>query len=82
MIRREMLHFVHTRHQFLVSKEHSRLAQARTVLITNVPEELASEHDLRTFCSFVPGGVDKVWLFRDTNVCTVSHYHSLIAELI
>jgi hypothetical protein len=54
------------RHQFLISKSHSRLAQARTVLITPVPEELANEQDLRTFASFVPGGIDKVWMYRDT----------------
>lgn len=65
MVRREMLHFVHMRHQFLISVSHSRLAQARTVLITSVPNELANEHDLRTFASFVPGGVDKVWILRD-----------------
>lgn len=66
MIRREMMHFIHMRHQFLISASHSRLAQARTVLITSVPEELANEHDLRTFTSFVPGGVDKVWILRDS----------------
>lgn len=66
MIRREMAYFVHLRHQFLISHSHSRLAQARTVLITSVPDELANERDLRTFASFVPGGVDRVWLFRDT----------------
>ncbi|KAG6857786.1 hypothetical protein H0H87_004202 [Tephrocybe sp. NHM501043] len=65
MIRREMLHFVHMRHQFLISKSHSRLAQARTVLITSLPDELATEHDLRTFASFVPGGVDNVWILRE-----------------
>ncbi|KAK7031452.1 hypothetical protein R3P38DRAFT_2923651 [Favolaschia claudopus] len=68
MIRREMLHFVDVRHKFLVSKSHSRLAQARTVLITNVPDELANEHDLRLFASFVPGGIDRVWLYRDTKL--------------
>ncbi|KAJ6594223.1 DUF221 family protein [Mycena capillaripes] len=68
MIRREMLHFVDIRHKFLISKSHSRLAQARTVLITNVPDELANEHDLRLFASFVPGGIDRVWIYRDTKV--------------
>ncbi|KAF9567911.1 DUF221-domain-containing protein [Agrocybe pediades] len=67
MIYHEMLHFVHMRHQFLISKSHSRLPQARTVLITSVPEELANEQDLRLFASFVPGGVDKVWMYRDTS---------------
>ncbi|KAG5729523.1 hypothetical protein E4T56_gene4603 [Termitomyces sp. T112] len=65
LIRHEMLHFVHVRHQFLISQSHSRLAQARTVLITSVPDEIATEHDLRTFASFVPGGVDNVWILRD-----------------
>ncbi|KAG7093058.1 hypothetical protein E1B28_009350 [Marasmius oreades] len=66
MVGREMSHFVHMRHEFLISSTYSRLAQARTVLITSVPEELANEHDLRQFASFVPGGVDKVWIYRDT----------------
>lgn len=66
MIQREMAHFVHMRHQFLISKSHSRLPQARTVLITAVPSELANERDLRLFASFVPGGIDKVWIYHDT----------------
>ncbi|KAG6920077.1 hypothetical protein DXG01_010145 [Tephrocybe rancida] len=53
------------RHQFLISKSHSRLAQARTVLITSLPDELATERDLRTFASFVPGGIDNVWILRE-----------------
>lgn len=73
MIRREMEHFIHMRHQFLISKSHSRLPQARTVLITSVPEELANDHDLRTFASFVPGGVDRVWIYRDTKVSVAIH---------
>lgn len=75
-----MMHFIHMRHQFLISKSHSRLPQARTVLITSVPEELANDHDLKTFASFVPGGVDKVWIYRDTKVCPLDRYfwHSLL----
>ncbi|TFK25546.1 DUF221-domain-containing protein [Coprinopsis marcescibilis] len=66
LIYREMVHFVQLRHQFLLSHSHSRLAQSRTVLVTSVPDELGNESDLRTFASFVPGGVDKVWLYHDT----------------
>ncbi|KIY74044.1 DUF221-domain-containing protein [Cylindrobasidium torrendii FP15055 ss-10] len=66
LVRHEMLHFIHMRHQFLISKEHSRLPQARTVLLTSVPDELATDHDMRQFASFIPGGVDRVWFFRDT----------------
>jgi calcium permeable stress-gated cation channel len=61
-----MSHFVHMRHQFLLSPSHSAHAQARTVLLTSVPDEIANEHDMRQFASFVPGGVDKVWIYRDT----------------
>ncbi|KAL1686821.1 hypothetical protein GGG16DRAFT_63488 [Schizophyllum commune] len=66
MLRREMNHFVRARHQFLLSDYHQRLPQSRTVLITNVPEELASEKAMHTFASFIPGGIDRVWLYRDT----------------
>jgi len=66
MIYREMKSFVDLRHDFLLSKSHSNLAQARTVLVTAVPDELSTEHDLRTFASFVPGGVDRVWMYRDS----------------
>jgi hypothetical protein len=66
LLRREMLRFLHLRHQFLISKSHSKLAQAKTVLITSLPEkDLITEADLRTFASFVPGGVAKVWVYRD-----------------
>ncbi|KAJ7647051.1 DUF221 family protein [Roridomyces roridus] len=68
LIRREMLLFLDMRHAFLISRAHSRLPQARTVLITNVPDELANEHDLRLFASFVPGGIDRVWIYRDTRI--------------
>lgn len=65
LIRRELLIFVHARHQFLVSRSHSHLAQAKTVLITSMPDELCEEKALRQFCSFVPGGINKVWIYRD-----------------
>jgi len=75
MIRREMIHFVHMRQQFLLSKSHSRLAQARTVLVTSVPDELANEHDMRLFAGFVPGGIDRVWFFRDTKACLCANLY-------
>ncbi|KAG9099222.1 hypothetical protein FS749_001789 [Ceratobasidium sp. UAMH 11750] len=65
LIRRELLIFVHARHQFLISRSHSHLAQAKTVLITSMPDELCSDKELREFCGFVPGGVDKIWIYRD-----------------
>jgi hypothetical protein len=66
MIYRELKYFVHLRHEFLLSKSHTKLPQSRTVLVTAIPDELSTEHDLRTFASFVPGGVDKVWMYRDS----------------
>ncbi|KAG8729091.1 hypothetical protein FRC11_009507 [Ceratobasidium sp. 423] len=65
LIRRELLIFVHARHQFLISRSHSHLAQAKTVLITSMPDELCEEKALRQFCAFVPGGINKVWIYRD-----------------
>jgi calcium permeable stress-gated cation channel len=58
--------FVHMRHQFLISKSHSRQANARTVLITNLPGDLSTDHDLREWASFVPGGIERTWVYRDT----------------
>ncbi|KAG8739154.1 hypothetical protein FRC12_016411, partial [Ceratobasidium sp. 428] len=65
LIRRELLISVHARHQFLIARYHSHLAQAKTVLITSMPDELCSEEELRKFCAFVPGGIEKVWIYRD-----------------
>lgn len=64
-MRRELLIFVHLRHQFLVSRSHSKLSQAKTVLITNLPMELANEEELRHLFSFVPGGIARVWIYRN-----------------
>ena len=71
-MRKELAHFATVRQAFLMSRAHSRLAQARTVLITNVPDELCDEKELTRWASFVPGGVQNVWIYRDTTVRT--HY--------
>ncbi|KAK7039087.1 phosphate metabolism protein 7 [Paramarasmius palmivorus] len=65
-IRSEMSSFVRLRHEYLLTPPHSTLAQARTVLITSVPHELGTEKAVRVFGSFVPGGIDRVWIYRDT----------------
>ncbi|KIP07764.1 hypothetical protein PHLGIDRAFT_70481 [Phlebiopsis gigantea 11061_1 CR5-6] len=66
LIRREMAHYTLKRHEFLTAPSHATRAQARTVLITNVPTALCDEHALRRWASFVPGGVQNVWVYRDT----------------
>jgi calcium permeable stress-gated cation channel len=65
LMRKELLTFTSLRQQFLLDKNHSHLAQARTVLITAVPSELAEEHKLRELFSFVPGGINKIWIYRN-----------------
>ncbi|KAG8885941.1 hypothetical protein FRB99_004411, partial [Tulasnella sp. 403] len=64
LIRREFGIFVKLRHQFLISHSHSKLAQAKTVLITNLPESVQTDQDLRKLLTFVPGGISKVWIYR------------------
>ena len=68
LIRRELVHYAKMRQEYLTSRSHSHLAQARTVLITNIPEEMCNEKELRMWASFVPGGVQNVWIYRDTKV--------------
>lgn len=48
MIRREMLHFVHMRHRFLISKSHSHLPQVRKSLGDREKFELFSPETLST----------------------------------
>jgi hypothetical protein len=65
-MRKELLLFIRLRHEFLLSPYHSKLAQAKTVLITSVPKELATEADLRQLFSFVPGGIKRIWMHKHT----------------
>jgi calcium permeable stress-gated cation channel len=65
LMRRELLIFVHLRQQFLISKYHAKLAQAKTVLITSLPQELCDETALRQLFSFVPGGINHIWIYRN-----------------
>jgi hypothetical protein len=74
-----MLRFVHLRHQFLISQSHSKLAQAKTILITSLPDDLTTEKDLQTFASFVPGGVAKIWIYRDAPGLNDLHKQRLAA---
>ncbi|CAG7847024.1 Uncharacterized protein RSN1 AltName: Full=Rescuer of SRO7 at high Nacl protein 1 [Serendipita indica DSM 11827] len=65
LMRRELLIYTHLRQQFLISRDHSRLAQAKTVLITSLPTEACDEHYLRQLFSFVPGGINRIWVYRN-----------------
>ena len=60
-----MGHYVHVRQQYLISPSHSSTAQARTVLVTGIPQEYLTESALTSLFSHLPGGVHKVWINRD-----------------
>lgn len=64
-IRSRMSKFIQLRQQFLVSPQHAQSAQAKTVLISGIPNELLSEKKLRAIYSQLPGGVAKIWLNRN-----------------
>ncbi|TCD61098.1 hypothetical protein EIP91_009035 [Steccherinum ochraceum] len=77
LIRRELFHYAEMRQAFLVSKSHSQLAQARTVLITSIPLEMCNEHELRLWSSFIPGGIQNIWVYRDTTDLNKHHNERL-----
>ena len=60
-----MEHYVHVRQEYLVSPSHSSTAQARTVLVTGIPQEFLTESALTRLFNHLPGGVRKVWINRD-----------------
>ncbi|GAA6002377.1 hypothetical protein JCM10207_001089 [Rhodosporidiobolus poonsookiae] len=65
LIRREYANFIVLRQDFLMSKEHARLAQSKTVLVTGVPKEFLNHDAMTRFCSTLPGGAKRIWFARD-----------------
>ncbi|KAJ9093395.1 hypothetical protein QFC21_006425 [Naganishia friedmannii] len=65
IIQREMRHWVSIRQRYLISPDHSRLAQANTVLITGIDAQYLDEERLAQLFSHLPGGVKRIWLNRD-----------------
>ena len=59
-----MANFITTRQRHLVDPEHSRSAQANTVLITGVPRKFLDERALAQLYSHLPGGTKAIWLNR------------------
>lgn len=57
--------FVKLRHDFLMSSEHSKTPQAKSILITGVPDDFLCEKKLAALYSLMPGGVAKVWVNRN-----------------
>ena len=60
-----MRQFVQLRHEFLTSPEYRNSVQAKTILVTAVPNEYLSETKLAQVYGSVPGGVEKVWINRN-----------------
>lgn len=73
-IQREMRKWVSIRQRYLVSPEHSRLAQANTVLITGIDKHYLDEARLAQLFSHLPGGVKRIWLNR--NLKEMVQYHN------
>lgn len=65
VMRRFVGAFVKNRQEFLTNPAHSATAQARTILITGIPNNYLSERKLTNMYSHMPGGVAKVWINRD-----------------
>ena len=64
-IRRKVNNFVSLRQEFITSDKHANTAQAKTLLITGIPQNALSETKLKEMYSHMPGGVAKVWINRD-----------------
>ncbi len=65
LIRKKVSQFIRLRQEFLVSEKHASTAQAKTLLVTGVPNDLLSEKKLKALYAHLPGGVAKVWLNRN-----------------
>lgn len=65
ILRREYLHFIHTRQSYLSSNAYSATPRARTLLLTGVPAPLLNPAALRALYRDIPGGVQQVWVNRD-----------------
>lgn len=64
-IRKHVMKFIKLRQEFITSPKHASSPQARTLLITGIPNEYLSERKLKEMYRHLPGGVERVWLNRD-----------------
>lgn len=60
-----MKQYMKLRQEFLVSPEYRNTAQAKSMLVTGVPNEYLSETKLSQIYGQLPGGVEKVWVNRN-----------------
>ncbi|CCV00554.1 unnamed protein product [Malassezia sympodialis ATCC 42132] len=60
-----MMKFMELRKEFLTSPEHRNTNQAKTFLVTGVPNEMLSETRMKGVYADIPDGVKKVWINRN-----------------
>lgn len=60
-----MKEFIQLRQQFITSPSYRNTVQAKTMLVTGVPNEYLSETKLTQIYGQLPGGVEKVWVNRN-----------------
>jgi len=59
----EVLHYIAARHSFISSPQHSSLVRSRTVLCSQLKEDLMSDKAIRELCA--PAVVENVFLVRN-----------------
>ncbi|CED82447.1 Uncharacterized conserved protein [Phaffia rhodozyma] len=64
-LKTHMREWLTIRQRYLVSEDHSKLPQARTVLFTGIPKKYLDEEVLMQLFNHVPGGAKHIWLNRD-----------------
>ena len=60
-----MTHFIRLRKEFLTSPEHRNTNQAKTFLVTSVPNQYLSETKIKQLYENLPGGIKRVWINRN-----------------
>lgn len=74
LIRLEYFHFIEMRQAYLSSRAYSHCPQARTVLLTSIPHDMCTEKSLRIWGAFIPGGIQNVWIYRDTKELNIAYF--------
>lgn len=64
----EFSNYARIRQGYLTSARNSTQAMSKTILITNIPKQLLSFHELFQLYDTLPGGVHKIWVNRDCSI--------------